>query len=114
MADTFFADEFTGALNSVSNSTPNKAALSKAITSLGVLVNGSWTAFPSIYRLLLNGTGTITIDARAGRDNSATVTVSVASYTATSAINRIEYPYFGDTALEIRATITGNLTAEIL
>jgi len=75
------------------------------------LPNGQWTVIPSIYRLRLTGSGTVTIDARNGLNAE---TPAVASYGLTGETNRIEYPYFGDDTTQIRATLTGTATAEIL
>jgi hypothetical protein len=75
----------------------------------GPLPSGVWIKLPAIYRLLLGGTGNVTIDTR---DQAGTITTAVASYSPTGAA--IEYPYFGDTAVDVRATLTGTATAEIV
>jgi len=74
----------------------------------GPLLNGVWVKLPAIYRLLLSGTGTVTIDQRS-RDG--TVTANVATYTLTGFTE--DYPYFNN-AYEVRATLTGTATAEIV
>lgn len=77
----------------------------------GSLANGVWVRIPSIYRLRLTGTGTVTIDAR---DSLGAVSAAVATFTVSAATNQIEYPYFGDDAVEVRATLTGTAAAEII
>ncbi|WP_069337158.1 hypothetical protein [Sphingobium yanoikuyae] len=77
----------------------------------GPLQNGTWKRIFSLPRLLLSGSGTVTIDAR---NRSGTVVLAVETYTLTAASGQIEYPYFGDDAVEVRATITGTATAEII
>lgn len=76
-----------------------------------MLDTGAWQRVPSVFRLLLNGTGTITLDSR---DAAGTITSAYAIYTKTDAVNDIEWPYPGADAVEIRATLTGTLNAEVL
>lgn len=77
----------------------------------GPLQSGVWTAAPSICRLLLTGTGTITVDAR---NALGTITTGVASYTISGATNQIEQVYCPDDTVEVRVTLTGTATAEVL
>jgi hypothetical protein len=78
----------------------------------GVLVSGIWTRTSGLPRLRLTGTGTVAIDAR---DSLGAVTTDVVGpYTLTGETNRIEFPFFGSATTEIRATITGSATAEII
>lgn len=74
-------------------------------------LTSEWRRFPSLCRLLLNGTGTVTIDAR---NKSGTATSAVFVETITGASNAVRFPYFGDDAYEIRATLTGTATVEII
>lgn len=74
-------------------------------------VPSGWMDVPSLFRLRLSGTGTCTVDSR---DHLGTVTYGVANYTVTSAINRIEFPYAGDSAVEIRLRLTGSCKAEVI
>lgn len=75
------------------------------------LVAGTWYKFTGLPRLLLNGTGTVTIDAR---NRAGTVTTAVYSTTLASAVNLIDFPFFGDDAVEIRAAYTESASAEIV
>src|SRR5512141_242577 len=59
----------------------------------GLLDNGKWANPPSIFRLLCNGSGTITLDAK---DAAGAITTGVFSVTLSGAVNQIEYPYCGD------------------
>ena len=77
----------------------------------GNLASGEWFNPPSIFRLLLNGTGTVTIDSK---DADGTITTGVYSTTLTSAVNQIAFPYAGDSAIQIRATLTGTATAKVI
>jgi hypothetical protein len=77
----------------------------------GNLANGEWFNPPSIFRLLLNGTGTVTIDSK---DAAGTITTGVYSTTLSSAVNEIAFPYAGDSAIQIRATLTGTATAKVV
>lgn len=83
-------------------------ALATALVPGGILTNGVWIKLPAIYAILIGGTGSITIDSRT-RDG--TITTGVVSYTAAG--NATKYPYFTD-AYEVRATLTGSATAEII
>lgn len=75
------------------------------------LNTGVWTRTPSIWRLRLTGTGTCTLDAR---DSLGAITLAFATYTATAATDQIEFPFAGANAVEIRATLTGTCTAEVI
>lgn len=74
----------------------------------GPLKNGEWVKLPAMYRILLDGIGTLTIDTRT-RDG--TITTNVATYSPTGPAE--DYPFFDD-AYEVRATLTGTATAEIV
>lgn len=77
----------------------------------GQPTSGAWMTVPSIFRLRLTGTGTVTIDSK---DSLGNITTSVASYTVSGATDQIEFPYAGDNAVAIRATLTGTATAEVI
>jgi hypothetical protein len=66
---------------------------------------------PPFARLRLSGTGTITVDAR---DANGAVTPAVWSATLSGSNGTIFYPYFGSSAVAIRAAVTGNVYAEII
>lgn len=82
-----------------------------AIPGQAALVAGQWRRIFGFARLRLTGTGTVTIDAR---NALGAVTAGVLAYTVSGATNRVEYPFFGDDAVEIRAAFTGSATAEII
>jgi hypothetical protein len=87
------------------------ADVDNAISKLpgGVLSAAKWTRLPGIYRLLLSGQGTVLIDTR--RADGA-ITVAADSYPNVGG-RRYEYPFYDD-AIEVRATLTGSATAEII
>lgn len=78
---------------------------------LGSLISGQWFNPTSIFRLLCNGTGSITLDSK---DASGAITTGVFSVTLSAAVNQIEFPYAGDGAIQIRATLTGTATAKVI
>ena len=78
---------------------------------LGPMTNGAWMKVLSLFRMRMTGTGTVTIDAK---NALGTITLAVATYSLSGATNQIEYPYPGDDAVMIRATLTGTATAEII
>lgn len=78
----------------------------------GPLVPGCWKAITGVPRLRLNGTGSVTIDAR----NSAGL-VTAAKYptrTLTNAADVSDFPFFGSDTVAVRCTVTGNAYAEII
>lgn len=77
----------------------------------GAMADGVWMTIPSIFRLRLTGTGTVTIDSK---DSLGNITAGVATYTVSGATDQIEFPYAGDDAVAIRATLTGTATAEVI
>ena len=77
----------------------------------GQMVSGAWMKMPSIFRLRLTGTGTVTLDAK---DSLGNITSAVDTYTVSGATDQIEFPYAGDNAVAIRATLTGTATAEVI
>ena len=77
----------------------------------GVSFSGQWLSAPSIFRLRLVGTGTITVDSR---DRLGAITTAVETYTISSATNQIEFPWLGDGAVEMRVTYPATATVEVL
>jgi len=77
----------------------------------GVSFSGEWISAPSIFRLRLVGTGTITVDSR---DRLGAITTAVETYTISSATNQIEFPWLGDGAVEMRVTYPATATVEVL
>jgi len=75
----------------------------------GPLVMGAWVRLPAIYALRMNGTGTVTLDTKTA---SGTITTSAATYNPAGS-EIVAYPYFGESAVFVRATLTGTATAEI-
>lgn len=74
------------------------------------LPGNTWIPAPSICRLRLVGTGTLSIDSR---DAEGNVTTAAFTATAMAATDQIEFPYFGDDAVDIKATITGLTSVEV-
>lgn len=77
----------------------------------GPLISGEWRVITGRPRVQLTGTGTVTFDSRT---SAGDVSSAVETYAATGAQDLIRYPYFGDAAVEVRATITGTLLVEII
>lgn len=77
----------------------------------GELTSGTWMQVPSIFRLRLTGTGTVTVDAK---DSLGNITTGVESYAPSGATDEIQYPFLGDDAVSIRVTLTGSATAEVI
>lgn len=75
------------------------------------LRSGDWQRAPTIFRLRLTGSGSCVVD---GRDILGNITANVATFTASGAINQIEFAYLGDAATEIRCTFPATLTVEVL
>ena len=77
----------------------------------GPVTSGVWMTPPSIFRLRLTGTGTAAVDAR---DKLGAITLGIATYSPSAATNQIEYPYLGETAADMRVTLTGDVAAEVM
>lgn len=77
----------------------------------GPMISGMWMKVPSLFRLRLTGTGSCVIDSR---NRLGVVTNAIATYSPSGATNQIEYPYPGEDAAEIRATLTGTTTVEVI
>ena len=75
----------------------------------GPVISGDWMPIPE--RLRLVGTGTAVMDAR---NSAGVVTEGVDRFEAIAASEQIEYPYEGENAVEVRITITGELTMEVI
>jgi hypothetical protein len=88
----------------------NKDKLNELV-ALDNITSGVWVEAPSIFRLRLVGTGTITIDSR---DRLNVVTTAVETYTISGATNQIEYPYLGEAAVDMRATFPSAVIVEVL
>lgn len=86
-------------------------AMSPAAGGSFRVTSGSWFSAPSIFRLRLTGTGSISVDAQ---NALGVITVGVFSTAANSATNQIEFPYLGDDATQMRVNITGSVTVEVL
>jgi len=100
-ATTDLASEL-GVGSSSSSTTPNAPI---------PLPSGTWTSVPSISRLALSGTGTVTIDAK---NLAGSITSSVVSYTVSGATNQIKFPFYGSDTVQICATYTGSASAEVI
>lgn len=76
------------------------------------LQDGVWKKLPSMPRLWVKGTGTITVEVR---DVAGVVTTSPDWVFTSNGLNRdIRYPYFGEMADSIRASFTGTAAATLL
>lgn len=76
----------------------------------GMLSTVVWTKLPSVYKIVTNGVGLVSIDTK---KRDGTITTNVATFTATG-VEGTEYIYFGSEVGYIRATLTGTATAEIV
>lgn len=93
----------------------SKALLNKDklndLTAVDAITTGAWVKVPSIFRLRLVGTGTVTLDAR---NRLNVITTGVQSYTASGATDQIEFPFLGENAVQMRANFPSGLTVEVL
>jgi hypothetical protein len=76
----------------------------------GSLVGGGWVKLPSVYRIITNGTGVVTIN---GKNRSGTITNAITTFTAIGTEN-YEYYYFDPSIAYIQATFSGSATAEVV
>jgi hypothetical protein len=83
----------------------------QVVSKEGPLKSGEWTPVPTISRLRITGTGTLVIDS-INRARVVSTNVFTGSYSNTP--ETIEYPYYGDSAVEARATFPATLNVEII
>ena len=79
-------------------------------TFTGRLNSGAWVNCPTTLKLRLNGTGTLILDARSPDD---IINYGVGYLSIYGADNQAEFLYPGE-ATQVRVTLSGTLTAEIL
>lgn len=77
----------------------------------GPVTSEVWMKVPSIFRLRFTGTGTAVMDSR---DSLGNIAAALYSYTLAAATDQIEFPYAGDDAVNIRVTLTGTVTCEVI
>lgn len=65
----------------------------------------------SIFRLLLSGTGTVTLYSISA---AGVVSSALESYTLSAETNRVEYPYLGDDAVGFVANFPATITVEVI
>ena len=99
-------------INRITSGPAFQADIDKLTASLGNGVLGSsWVTLPSVYRLQISGTGTISIDTLAW--DGVTITTGVFSFAPTGTSQPV-YPYFGDSAYAVRATLTGTAVCNLV
>ena len=77
----------------------------------GAAVDGEWVTTPAIFKLLLNGTGSVTMDSR---DAAGVVSLAVYSEVLSGAVNQIGFPYSGDGAMAVRFNIPATATVQVI
>jgi hypothetical protein len=80
-------------------------------TWTGTSYSGEWISAPSLFRLRLIGTGTVTVDAR---NRLGTVTTAAETYAISGATNQIEFPFLGNDAAEMRVNYPNTVNVEVL
>lgn len=75
------------------------------------LVSGVPVNIPLISRLRVSGSGALSIDSI---DAAGAVTAGAFAETYSNAVDNIEFPYYGESAVQIRATFPATLTVEVL
>lgn len=71
------------------------------------VITGMWVSgIPGFTRLRLTGTGTVVMDSR---DSLGNISPSVFTKVVSNATNQIEFPFYGDSAVDIRATFPNTM-----
>lgn len=83
----------------------------QVVGGAGQLANDQWRSAPTISRLRIVGTGSVSIDSR---DRAGNVSAGVFSGSYSATPETIEFPYYGDAAVEIRATFPATLAVEVI
>lgn len=73
---------------------------------------GAWVKVPSIFRLRITGTGSLTMDSMDSLGNITAGTFPTTAYVGET--DKIEFPYAGDDAIAVRFTLTGTLAVEVI
>lgn len=106
MADLIYRDE-KGSKLTANEGDSNM----RALNIYSKIKNAEWRYIPSIFRLCMSGSGTLTIDAK----NPAGVeTLAVFTQTLSGANGEIMFPFVGNDTAQIRISLTGTLTGEVL
>lgn len=84
--------------------------MTRGVVTLGTLKSGHWVRLPSLFRLAIGGTGTVTIDVGNG---AGVITEAVATYAPTGE-ETLDFPFFGTDVTHLRATLTDTATCEVL
>lgn len=77
----------------------------------GADLSAAWQTAPSIFRLRLTGTGTVQVDARNALGQE---TLATNVYTLSSETNRVEFPFLGADATQMRISTTGSARYEVI
>lgn len=79
--------------------------------NLGSMQSGVWFQPPSIFRLVMIGTGQVVIDSK---NIQGSVKLGLYTYVLANETDRIEYPFIGNDAMYIRATLTGTAAVQVI
>lgn len=83
-----------------------------SVQGVGVQTAGQWVRPPSIFRLRLSGTGTVSMDSK---NKLGTITSNTfGPVTFSGETGRIEFPFSGTDADSVRFNISGSAVVEIL
>lgn len=94
------------------NLTPEEGdANLRALNIYSRITSGAWRYAPSIFRLYVSGTGSITVDAK---NPAGVITTGAYTGTLSGASGEIIYPFLGNDASQMRVTFTGTLTGEVI
>ena len=83
----------------------------RALNIYSKIKNADWRFIPSIFRLYMTGTGTISIDAK---NPNGVVTTAVYTASLSNANGEVLYPFIGNDASQMRINLTGTLTGEVI
>ena len=95
----------------VTNAGPLRAAADGSYLVIDNSLNYSWRLFPPMVRLLVKGTGTCSIDSR---DVDGNITTAVDEFSVSNSTGEMFYTFPGDSAVYIRAVLTGSCSVEMI
>lgn len=77
----------------------------------GPAISGEWVTTAAVFKVVITGTGSVTMDAR---DANGDITSSVYSESLSGAVNQVGFPYAGDAAMAVRFNFPSTISVQVI